>query len=206
MKQRPGTTSANSSLHWAGPMKLNRPCAKRWLWIAPTLEQAQRLRKLALEANSSTRPAKCWSLSAQQVPHVLVALAAIACKQGRILDAETLVNQAIAVAPRHVLARLTSARIAGRSRLSESSAYANSRLPTPSHPQFPKCSARIHAMRMRDEADALMEKRHVKSALAILVAALKHDPEDPLIHLRLVKALEHFGEAQRAEESRARAC
>ncbi len=142
--------------------------------------------------------------AAQQVPHVLVALAAIACKQGRILDAETLVNQAIAVAPRHVLARLTSARIADvrgypkAAHMQLEAAYSFA-------PTIPEVLARIDAMRMRDEADALMEKGDVKSALAILVAALKHDPEDPLIHLRLVKALEHFGEAQRAEESRARA-
>lgn len=137
-------------------------------------------------------------------PHILVALAAVACKQGRIDDADGYVTRAIAHAPRHVLARLTSARIADvrgypkAAHMQLEAAYSFA-------PTIPEVLARIDAMRMRDEADALFEKGDMKAALAILVAALKHDPEDPLIHLRLAKALEHFGDGPRTEESRARA-
>ena len=137
-------------------------------------------------------------------PHILVALAAIACKQGRIDDADRFVTRAIAHSPRHVLARLTAARIADvrgypkAAHMQLEAAYSFA-------PTIPEVLARIDAMRMRDEADALFEKGDMKAALEILVAALKHDPEDPLIHLRLAKALEHFGDAQRTKESRARA-
>ncbi|MCC6793819.1 MAG: glycosyltransferase [Candidatus Hydrogenedentes bacterium] len=137
-------------------------------------------------------------------PHILVALAAIACKQGHIDDADEYVTRAVAHAPRHVLARLTAARIADvrgypkAAHMQLEAAYSFA-------PTIAEVLERIDAMRMRDEADALAEKGDVKSALTILVAALKHDPEDPLIHLRLAKALDHFGDAKRAEESRARA-
>jgi tetratricopeptide (TPR) repeat protein len=142
--------------------------------------------------------------AAQQVPHILVALSAIALKQGRTGEADALVTQAVANAPRHVLARLMAARIsdvrgypkAAHMQLEAAYAFA---------PGVTEVIERIDAMRMRDEADALAQKGDMKAALAMLVAALKHDAEDPLIHLRLAEALFHFGDAKRATESRERA-
>ena len=137
-------------------------------------------------------------------PHVLVALAAIACKQGNIEDADRWINQAVLHAPRNVMARLTAARIsdvraypkAAHMQLEAAYAFA---------PTVPEVIDRIDAMRMRDEADALAQKGDMKASLAMLVAALKHDPEDPLIHARLAGVLEHFGDRGRAADSRARA-
>lgn len=137
-------------------------------------------------------------------PHVLVALAAIACKRGRVGDANDLIERAIAASPRHVLARLMAARIsdvrgypkAAHMQLEAAYSFA---------PNVPEVTQRIDAMRLREEADALMEKGDMKSALALLVAALKHDSDDPLIHLRLVDVLTHIGDWDRAQASRVRA-
>lgn len=144
------------------------------------------------------------SIAAQEAPHTLVALAAIACKQGRVDDADTLINRAISIAPRHVLARLTAARIADV-RGYRKSAHMQLEAAFNFAQRVQEVTERIDAMRMRDEADALAQKGDMKAALALLVAALKHDPEDPLIHLRIATVLEHVGDRNRAGESRKRA-
>lgn len=141
----------------------------------------------------------------QGAPHVLVALSAIACKQGRIDDAAALIDCAVAGAPRHILARLVAARIndirgypkAAHMQLEAARAFA---------PKVPEVNDRIDALRIRNEAEALAARGDTKAALALLVTALKHDAEDPLIHLRLAGILEKLGDAQRARQSRERAC
>ncbi|MBM3289163.1 MAG: tetratricopeptide repeat protein [Candidatus Hydrogenedentes bacterium] len=137
-------------------------------------------------------------------PHVLVALAAIACKQGRVGDADAQIARAVTIAPRHVLARLTAARIADVRGLPKA-AFMQLEAARAFAPGVAEVAARIDAMRLRDEADALIQQGDAKAALALLVAALKHDPEDPLIHLRLATVLERLGDAPRAAASRARA-
>ena len=115
-----------------------------------------------------------------------------------------MINQAIANAPRHVLARLVAARIsdvrgyAKAAHMQLEAAYTFA-------PHVTEVTDRIDALRMRNEAEALARKGDMKAALALLVAALKHDPEDPVIHLRLADVLERMGDLKRARESRERA-
>ncbi|NUM54349.1 MAG: glycosyltransferase [Candidatus Hydrogenedentes bacterium] len=172
---------------------------------ASHLGAATTLANLLLNRGELDRAAKVLEpFAPTNAPHVLVALAAIACKQGRMDEANDLIERALAFAPRHVLARLMAARIADirgyakAAHMQLEAAYSFA-------PTIPEVLARIDAMRMREEADALFEKGDMKAALAMLVAALKHDAEDPLIHIRLAEVLDHIGDTRRAKDSRERA-
>src|SRR5690606_37433795 len=91
-------------------------------------------------------------------PHILVALAAVACKQGRIDDADAYVTRAIAQAPHHYIARLTAARITDV-RGSPKAAHMQLETAYSFAPTISEVLTRIESMRMRDEADALEDKR-----------------------------------------------
>lgn len=138
--------------------------------------------------------------------HVCVALAAIAVKQGRMEDAEFLIGRALAAQPNHVLARLYAARIAdvgGR----HGEAREQLELAHDLAPGLEEVNDRIAAHELRENAERLMASGDPRAALAPLVSALKRDPEDALIHLRLSAVLRDLGDLKRAEESidRARA-
>ncbi|MDZ4858939.1 MAG: glycosyltransferase [Candidatus Hydrogenedentes bacterium] len=136
-------------------------------------------------------------------PHVLIALCAIACKEGRIEDARLLSDRAIGIAPNNVLARLTAARACdllgnfqdSRAHLDRARKIA---------PAVEEIIVRCEAHQLRAEAKPLLTE-NPKRALATLVAALKLDPEDPLIHAHIAEVLEALGDPIRACQSRERA-
>ncbi|HRK36580.1 MAG TPA: tetratricopeptide repeat protein, partial [Candidatus Hydrogenedentes bacterium] len=68
-------------------------------------------------------------------------------------------------------------------------------------PGISEVTDRIAALDDRTRGEALLAEGDAKSALAVFVAALKRDPEDPLTHLGIGEALKMLGDAARAQQS-----
>jgi Flp pilus assembly protein TadD len=131
--------------------------------------------------------------------HVVTALGAIACRQGRLEEARRRLETVLAAEPHALMAALYLARtldILGRPeearrRLEEAAAIA---------PTWPEPQDRLAARGLRAKGEELYACGKLQEALAALLEALKHDPEDPLIHNDLGVVLHVQGQTDRARQ------
>ena len=130
--------------------------------------------------------------------HVLTALAAIACKQGRIEDARTLIDAAVGRDARSLMGHLYRARILdiqGDAYGTEEELAAALALA----PALEEVQQRKRARTLRCEADEMQIAGDNTGALTIYVQALRLDSEDPLIHLGIGRASRELGQADAAQ-------
>ncbi|HIJ66584.1 MAG TPA: tetratricopeptide repeat protein [Candidatus Hydrogenedentes bacterium] len=136
--------------------------------------------------------------------HMVTALGAIACKQGRLDEARQRLERVLAADPNAVVARLCLARtldrlgdIAGaRLRLDEALAIA---------PKLTEIQNRFEAHELRTQGEQLFLDGQVEAALPTLVEALRHDDEDPLIQNDLGVVLNAMGYEGQSREALQRA-
>ena len=138
-------------------------------------------------------------------PHVVTALAAIACHQGRVEEAIHRLEAVIEAAPHTIMARLYYARALD---LSGRAADARRQLEAALAiaPALTELQNRAEAHRLRCDGEHEYRSGHTQPALGTLVRALKLDPEDPVIHLALGVVLEALDQAPAADKSFTRAC
>ncbi len=137
-------------------------------------------------------------------PHVTTALAAIACRQGRVNEALERLEAVVTTVPGHVMARLYLARaldLAGRA------AEAREQLDALRNtaPRLIEVQQRLQAHELRTTGENQARHGDAQSALAAFVAALKLDPEDPLLHLDVGVVAAALGQTEGADRSFARA-
>jgi len=181
-----------------------RVAAQKALALDPThLGAATTLANLLLNAgelDAAKEVLDPFSIPHDAPPHVLVALSAIACRQGSPRDARALAERARALAPGNIMACFAAARacdISGDSQAAQSHLEAAGVVA----PGISEVTDRIAALDDRTRGEALLAEGDAKSALAVFVAALKRDPEDPLTHLGIGEALKMLGDAARAQQS-----
>ncbi|MCL4215991.1 MAG: tetratricopeptide repeat protein [Candidatus Hydrogenedentes bacterium] len=140
----------------------------------------------------------------QGAPHVLTALGAIACREGKMKEAQRWLELALAAQPGHFLALLYLARVED---LEERPAMAREILQhaVDTYPRLEEAKSRVAAHELRSEAASLYRHGNLRGALEKLVEALRLDPEDPLIHNGLGRALLALGDLPRARQSFTRA-
>ncbi len=138
------------------------------------------------------------------VPHMHVTLGAIAIREGQTDRALHHIEAALRLDENHVLALLHHARIldlvgdgdTARRQLQYAASLA---------PRLTEVVNRLQAHEHRCRAVELNQDGRSKEALALLVQALRLDPEDPLIHGALGDVLMAIGDVQRARQSYERA-
>ncbi|MCC6490706.1 MAG: tetratricopeptide repeat protein, partial [Candidatus Hydrogenedentes bacterium] len=137
-------------------------------------------------------------------PHVVTALGAIACRQGRIQEACERLEAVLTAAPNTIMARLCYARALD---LSGRAADARWQLEMAKLvcPSFVEIDNRLKAQDGRSRGEQAIREEEFQQALAMLVAALRDDPEDPLIHLDVGVCLEKLEQQDAAQRSFARA-
>jgi Flp pilus assembly protein TadD len=137
-------------------------------------------------------------------PHVSTALAAIACKQGRVNEALGRLEAVVRAVPTHIMARLYLARALdlaccftdAREHLAAALACA---------PNLSELQQRIEAHKLRAHGENQARSGNLDTALATFVRGLRLDPEDPLLHLDAGVALNTLGVTEGANRSFARA-
>jgi tetratricopeptide (TPR) repeat protein len=137
-------------------------------------------------------------------PHVMTALAAIACRQGRINEAVGRLQNVIEAVPSHIIARLYFARaldLVGRT----GDAREHLEAALACAPSLPELQQRIEAHKLRVGATRNARDGELESALADFVRALKLDSEDPLLYLNIGVVLKQLGQTDAAQRSFARA-
>lgn len=137
-------------------------------------------------------------------PHILTALAAIDCREGRLDDAAARLDAALLENPRAIIPRLYRARVFDLQG-EEEHAFAELNTALNTAPGLEEIQRRIEAHRLRREGAALLRTERGKEALEIMVRSLQHDPEDPLTHSQAGKALHLLGLTAKAQESFQRA-
>jgi len=137
-------------------------------------------------------------------PHVMTALAAIACRQGRVNEAVGRLESVVNAVPTHIMARLYLARaldLTGRPAEAREQLEAALRLT----PGLVEVRQRCEAHELRALGASHAREGKPQAALATFVRALKLDPEDPLLHLDIGVTLLELGQTEAAERSFARA-
>ena len=132
--------------------------------------------------------------------HITVALAAIAFKQGRLDEVEHRLGCALHADPESVIAHWYLARlhdVLGRDADAADALEAARRLA----PSLKETQDRMAARRLRVSGEAAFAGGDPEKALESLVAALRLDPEDPLLHNDLGVILHALGEDTRARQS-----
>ena len=136
-------------------------------------------------------------------PHVVTALGAIACRQGRLQEACERLEAVLAVVPNAIMARLYYARaldLSGRA----ADALKQLEIARTISPSLVEIDNRLKAHEARSRGECALREGKVQQALATFVTALRDDPEDPLIHLDLGVCLERLGQHDASERSFAR--
>lgn len=137
--------------------------------------------------------------------HVLTALGAVAFRQGRMQDARSLLERAVALHPWAVLARGCLARVldaegdpaGARAMLQQAARTA---------PGVNELNDRLQAHDARREAESALIQGRLPEALQKITHALALDPEDPLAHLTAAAALDMAGQLGAADKCRRTAC
>jgi len=130
-------------------------------------------------------------------PHVVTTLGAIACRQGRLVEAQRRLEAVLDAAPKTIMAHLYLARTldllgqpdAARTQLERVLAIA---------PGLDELRDRLESHRLRTEAERLFEKNDTPAALSTLVEALRLDPEDPITQNDLGVVAVALGDPARA--------
>lgn len=138
------------------------------------------------------------------LPHMVMTLGAIACRQGRLEEGRHYLEIALEHAPDSVMTRLCYARTLD---LSGNAFAARKELQAAleTAPSLQETRNRMEAHRRRSEAESELAQNRPRQALAILVEALRLDSEDPLIHHALGETLSLLGREERAQQSYERA-
>jgi len=135
-------------------------------------------------------------------PHVVTALAAVACRQGRLDEARRRLEAVLDAQPNAIQARLYLARTLDR--LGDTAAaHEQLQQAAATAPRLQELQDRLEAHQLRQAAEAQYQARDLEAALATLVRALELDPEDPLTHNDLgvvLTALQQPAKARRAFE------
>lgn len=137
-------------------------------------------------------------------PHFLGALGAIAYAQGRMEDARTWLTRALEMNPDHIVSLHYLARVhdqlgdveAAEAQLDKARAVA---------PSLESARNRSEALTLRGRGEKFCRAGRHRIALKRFTAALKLDPEDPLLHNDAGVALAALGERAAALESFGRA-
>lgn len=138
------------------------------------------------------------------LPHVVTALGAIACRQGRLDEARRRLETVLAAVPGAVMARLYLARTCDR--LGEfRAARAHLEQGCAITPAIDELRRRLEAHRLRDAGEQAFAAGDLARAAKALVAAVKLDPDDPLIHNGLGVVSHALGQSGRARTSFERA-
>ena len=132
-------------------------------------------------------------------PHVVTTLGAIACRQGRLDEAQRRLGAVLDAAPKTIMAHLYLARTldllghpdAARTQLERVLAIA---------PGLDELQDRLESHRLRTEAERLFERNDTQAALSSLVEALRLDPEDPVTQNDLGVVAVSLGDTARARE------
>ncbi|GMV91158.1 MAG: hypothetical protein AMXMBFR82_09360 [Candidatus Hydrogenedentota bacterium] len=138
------------------------------------------------------------------LPHVSTALAAIACRQGRLNEALGRLEKVIKAAPSNIMARLYFARALDLAGFFEDAAI-HLDVALRYAPSLTELQDRKEAHKLRADGEEQARNGDPEAALATLVRALRLDAEDPLIHLSIGVVLDQLGQSEGAERSFARA-
>ena len=137
-------------------------------------------------------------------PHLVTALAAIDCREGRLGQARERLETVCAAEPHALMARLYLARVYDRlgacARALDELRYVQELAPT-----IVEFQQRVDAHGLRTQGEALFQAGRPAEALTRFVAALRLDPEDPLLHNGLGVVLHALGETEKARVSFRRA-
>ncbi len=137
-------------------------------------------------------------------PHVLTALAAMDCREGRMAAAAVRLDAVLKAEPRAVQARLYRARVYDLQG-AEERAFQELRAALNSAPRLEEVQRRLEAHQRRREGEAMVRQGEGKAALEVLIRALRLDSEDPLTHAHIGRALQLLGLDDKARESFQRA-
>lgn len=137
-------------------------------------------------------------------PHVLSALGAIACREGRLDEAQDHLEAVLEAAPHTVMARLYLARVYDQLGRPED-ALRQLEVARDTAPTIEEFQQRVQAHALRTEAGHLFAAGVDEEALRRLLASLRLDPDDPLTHNDLGVLLHALGESEKARESFRRA-
>ncbi|NIA14307.1 MAG: tetratricopeptide repeat protein [Nitrospiraceae bacterium] len=137
-------------------------------------------------------------------PHVITALGAVACRQGRLEEARRRLEAVVEASPGTIQAYLFLARTLDRL---EDANRAEGLLASAvdQAPLLQELQDRLQAHQLRREGEREYGQGESNRALAILVDALRLDPEDPLIHNDLGVVLLTLGRRPEAKTSFERA-
>jgi len=130
-------------------------------------------------------------------PHVVTALGAIACRLGQLDEARQRLETVVEALPGAVMARLYLARVcdrlgdfrAARAQLEHGCALT---------PTLEELRHRLEAHRLREAGEQAFASGGVERAAAHFLAALKLDPDDPLLHNGLGVVSHSLGRTDRA--------
>ncbi len=137
-------------------------------------------------------------------PHVVTALGAIACRQGRLDEAAQRFEAVLAASPHTLQARLYLARTLDRlGRTADARMQLEAALKTA--PGLDELRNRLQAHNLRMEAEEAFSIGNTTAALKTLAEALRLDPDDPLIHNDLGVVLSALGEPEKARRAFERA-
>lgn len=137
-------------------------------------------------------------------PHVVTALGAIACRAGRLEEARQRLESVTETLPGAVMARLYLARTCDR--LGDfSGARAHLEEGCALTPAIEELKQRLEAHQLREAGEQAFAAGNLERAAKRLIAALKLDPDDPLLHNDLGVVAHALGHADRAQTSFERA-
>ncbi len=137
-------------------------------------------------------------------PHVLTALAAMDCREGRLGAAAARLDAVLKTEPRAVQARLYRARVYDLQG-AEEMAFQELNAALSIAPRLEEVRRRMDAHQRRRQGAALVLQGEGKAALEALIPALRLDSEDPLTHAIIGRALRCLGLDDKARESFQRA-
>jgi len=137
-------------------------------------------------------------------PHVVTALAAVACRQGRLDEARRRLEAVLDVQPNAIQARLYLARTLDR--LGDTAAaHEHLQQAVATAPGLQELDDRLEAHQLRQAGEAHYQAGDLQSALATLVRTLEVDPEDPLTHNDLGVVLTALQQPAKARQAFQRA-
>jgi tetratricopeptide (TPR) repeat protein len=184
------------------------PAARRALELDPMhLAAATTLANVLLNRGELDEPKALFQRFESQgvaPPHVVTTLAAIAIRQGRVVEARERLERVVAGNPTALLARLYLARVRdldGEPQRARAELLRAQELA----PRLQETKDRLEAQALRRRSEEEMAQGLHKSALKSLVEALRRDPDDPLIHRGIGECLATLGQHEAAAKSLTRA-